>query len=122
MGVHRTCGEPNEIKKNTHPEHTTALYRAQDVDLPSIKAVMPSVKMAARVDAPTYIAPAPEAEIEDAKDDGDISRYQQMVNDAQKKARRRRAVIFVGWVSLLVSLGDQVPHVPRAHMWALNTR
>ena len=25
----RTCGEPNEIKKNTHPEHTTALFRAQ---------------------------------------------------------------------------------------------
>ena len=28
MGVHRTCGEPNdEIKKNTHPKNTTALFR-----------------------------------------------------------------------------------------------
>ena len=27
-GVHRTCGGPNEIKKNTHPENTidTALF------------------------------------------------------------------------------------------------
>ena len=29
MGVHRTCGEPDEIKKNTHPEYITALYRDQ---------------------------------------------------------------------------------------------
>ena len=25
MGVHRTCGEPDEIKKNTHPKYFTAL-------------------------------------------------------------------------------------------------
>ena len=25
MGVHRTCGEPDEIKKNTHPKNITAL-------------------------------------------------------------------------------------------------
>ena len=24
-----TCGEPNEIKKNTHPENVTALFREQ---------------------------------------------------------------------------------------------
>ena len=29
MGVHRTCGEPNETKKNTHPKNTTALFREQ---------------------------------------------------------------------------------------------
>ena len=28
MGVHRTCGEPNEIKKHTHPHHTTARFPA----------------------------------------------------------------------------------------------
>ena len=27
MGVHRTCGEPDEIKKNTHPKNVTALFR-----------------------------------------------------------------------------------------------
>ena len=26
----RTCGEPNEIKKNTHPKNITALFRDQD--------------------------------------------------------------------------------------------
>ena len=26
----RTCGEPGEIKKNTHPKYFTALFRAQD--------------------------------------------------------------------------------------------
>ena len=33
MGVHRTCGagEPNETKKNTHPENTTALHRGGQV-------------------------------------------------------------------------------------------
>ena len=25
----RTCGEPNEIKKNTHPKYITALFREQ---------------------------------------------------------------------------------------------
>ena len=25
----RTCGEPNEIKKNTHPKNITALFREQ---------------------------------------------------------------------------------------------
>ena len=30
MGVHRTCGEPGEIKKNTHPKYITALFRDQD--------------------------------------------------------------------------------------------
>ena len=29
MGVHRTCGEADEIKKNTHPENVTALYHAE---------------------------------------------------------------------------------------------
>ena len=29
MGVHRTCGEPDEIKKNTHPKKITALFREQ---------------------------------------------------------------------------------------------
>ena len=28
-GVIRTCGEPDEIKKNTHPEDITPLARAQ---------------------------------------------------------------------------------------------
>ena len=27
MGVHRTCGGPDEIKKNTHPKNITALFR-----------------------------------------------------------------------------------------------
>ena len=27
MGVHRTCGEPDEIKKNTHPKCITARFR-----------------------------------------------------------------------------------------------
>ena len=27
----RTCGEPDEIKKNTHPKSTTALFRDQVV-------------------------------------------------------------------------------------------
>ena len=27
MGVHRTCGEPNEIKKNTPPQYVTVCYR-----------------------------------------------------------------------------------------------
>ena len=31
MGVHRTCGEPDEIKKNTHPKHFTALFRERTV-------------------------------------------------------------------------------------------
>ena len=26
----RTCGEPDEIKKNTHPKYFTALFREQD--------------------------------------------------------------------------------------------
>ena len=26
----RTCGEPDEIKKNTHPKNITALFRDQD--------------------------------------------------------------------------------------------
>ena len=30
MGVHRTCGEPDEIKKNTHPKNVTALFRDQE--------------------------------------------------------------------------------------------
>ena len=29
MRVYRTCGEPGEIKKNTHPKHVTALFRGQ---------------------------------------------------------------------------------------------
>ena len=29
MGVHRTCGGPNEIKKNTHPKIFTALFHGQ---------------------------------------------------------------------------------------------
>ena len=29
MGVHRTCGEPDETKKNTHPEYITALFLEQ---------------------------------------------------------------------------------------------
>ena len=29
MGVHRTCGEPNEIKKHTHPNNVTALFGEQ---------------------------------------------------------------------------------------------
>ena len=28
----RTCGEPDEIKKNTHPKNITALFREQDPD------------------------------------------------------------------------------------------
>ena len=28
MGVHRTCGEPDEIKKNTHPNDVTGLCGA----------------------------------------------------------------------------------------------
>ena len=33
MGVHRTCGgEPDEIMKNTHPKHITALLRGQADD------------------------------------------------------------------------------------------
>ena len=31
MGVHRTCGEPDEIKKNTHPKDIIALFRAGSV-------------------------------------------------------------------------------------------
>ena len=27
MGVHRTCGAPNEIKKSAHPKNITALFR-----------------------------------------------------------------------------------------------
>ena len=27
--MHRTCGEPDEIKKNTHPKKITALFRSQ---------------------------------------------------------------------------------------------
>ena len=26
MGAHRTCGEPDEIKKNTHPENMLPLF------------------------------------------------------------------------------------------------
>ena len=33
MGVHRTCGEPDEIKKNTHPKNTAALFRGSRYDL-----------------------------------------------------------------------------------------
>ena len=29
MGVHRTCGEPDELKRNTHPENCPALLRAR---------------------------------------------------------------------------------------------
>ena len=31
MGVHRTCGEPDEIKKNTHPKNVnvTTFFRGQ---------------------------------------------------------------------------------------------
>ena len=29
MGVHRTCGEPDETKKNTHPKNIAALFRDQ---------------------------------------------------------------------------------------------
>ena len=29
MGVHRTCGGPNEFKKNTHPKNMTALFGEQ---------------------------------------------------------------------------------------------
>ena len=29
MGVHRTRGEPDEIKKNTHPKNITARFREQ---------------------------------------------------------------------------------------------
>ena len=29
MGVHRTCGGPDETKKNTHPKYTTALLGEQ---------------------------------------------------------------------------------------------
>ena len=39
---------------------------------------------------PSFIAPAPEAEIEETKSDEDISRYQQMMNDAQKKAIKQQ--------------------------------
>ncbi len=31
MGVHRTCGEPNEIKKNAHPKDIAALVREQEL-------------------------------------------------------------------------------------------
>ena len=31
MHPHRTCGEPDEIKKNTHPKNITALPREQAV-------------------------------------------------------------------------------------------
>ena len=30
MGAHRTCVEPDEIKKNTHPKNTAASFRAQE--------------------------------------------------------------------------------------------
>ena len=30
-GVHRTCGEPDEIKKNTHPGNITALFGGQEL-------------------------------------------------------------------------------------------
>ena len=29
IGMHRTCGEPDETKKNTHPKNITALFRLQ---------------------------------------------------------------------------------------------
>ena len=28
MGVHCTCGEPDEIKKNTHPKYMVIYYRS----------------------------------------------------------------------------------------------
>ena len=31
MGVHRACGEPDEIKKNTHPKNIPAVLRAQEI-------------------------------------------------------------------------------------------
>ena len=31
MGVHRTCGEPDETKKNTHPKCVAAFFRHQVV-------------------------------------------------------------------------------------------
>ena len=33
MGVHRTCGEPDETKKKTHPKKITALLRDQVHDI-----------------------------------------------------------------------------------------
>ena len=32
----------------------------------------------------------------------------------------KRAAVFFGWVFFLISLRGQAPHVPGAHMWALN--
>ena len=33
MWAFSSCGEPNEIKKNTHPTNITALFRVQDLNL-----------------------------------------------------------------------------------------
>ena len=35
MGVHRTCGEPDEIKKNTHPKNVTAFSRGPGIGEPT---------------------------------------------------------------------------------------
>ena len=34
----RTCGEPNEIKKNTHPTNITALLCEQGYEMPTMPA------------------------------------------------------------------------------------
>ena len=43
----RTCGEPNEILKNTHPKNITALVREQGSDGSSSSAVLTSALVSA---------------------------------------------------------------------------
>ena len=84
MGVHRTCGEPNEIESTTI-----------GVKLNGLRGV-------------AYVC----GEACDVVPGGGVA-HLDVVHGA---CSRTGAVVFVGWVFFLSSLGGQAPHVLRAPM------
>ena len=107
----RTCGEPDEIKKNTHPKNITALFREQDLDLrPAVEQLLrDGLVKAANTGTTWFLTNGYSTGV--AHFVGEVLR-----DNGQPKKRARN--IFSGWVFFLISLGGQAPHVLRAHMRA----
>ena len=52
----RTCGEPDEIKKNTHPEKFTALFRERTCDVPTATIPCTSLISTTLISLPASVA------------------------------------------------------------------
>ena len=96
MGVHRTCGAPDEIKKNTHPKNTTALFTRRY--LPVVTAVVDFYSGCAPLNITRMVA------------DSRVGAIVQAFYPQHSGVRSRKsAVKNFGWVFFLISSGS--PHV-----------